>query len=105
MNSLKFSIYRTVETDLLVKVRDFGANGEYNAPADGQGMGTVDDTEAAITLEASTFTVDEWNEVTITKEQLEMAGAGVAGFENVANIVLDPGSTETFYIDDMYWVA
>ena len=103
MNSFKFSIYRTEATDLLVKVRDFGANGSYNAPADGAGMDTVDDSEAAITLAASTFTVDTWNEVTITKAELETAG--VSGFQNVANIVLDPSSTETFYIDDMYWVA
>jgi hypothetical protein len=103
MNSFKFSIYRTEATDLLVKIRDFGADGGYDAPAEGAGMDTVDDSEASITLAANTFTVDTWNEVTITKE--ELATAGVSGFQNVANIVLDPGSTETFYIDDMYWVA
>ena len=101
---LNFSIYRSEATDLLVKVRDFGADGVYSAPADGAGMDTVDDSEAAFTLTADNFTADAWNEVSITRAELEAIGL-TATPANVANIVLDAANTETFYIDDMYWVA
>ena len=95
MGSLKFSIWRTEDSDLLLKVRDFGPNGGYDSAGD--------DAEGILTIPASDMPKDQW--VTVEIPMSELVTAGLATNANVAQLVLDPATNETFYIDDIYWVA
>ena len=62
-----------------------------------------DDAEGILTIPASDMPKDQW--VTVEIPMSELVTAGLATNANVAQLVLDPATNETFYIDDIYWVA
>ena len=95
MGSLKINIWRTEDSDLLIKVRDYGSNGVYDSSGD--------DAEAVLTIPASDMPKDQW--VTVDIPMSDLVTAGLATKANIAQLVLDPENDETFYIDDIYWQA
>ena len=95
MGSLKINIWRTEDSDLLIKVRDYGSNGVYDSSGD--------DAEAVLTIPASDMPKDQW--VTVDIPMSDLVTAGLATTANIAQLVLDPENDETFYIDDIYWQA
>ena len=96
MSTLNFSVYKTGDADLLVKVYDLGADDTW------QGIGNGDDSEGTFTV--TTAAQDDWTEVSI--DIANLTGLGNNG-ENVTQLVFDitGDNTETIYIDDIYYAV
>ena len=97
MSTLNFSVYKTGDADLLVKVVDMGADGAYSG-----GPGNGDDTEGTFTV--TTATQDDWTEVSIDVANLTGLGNNGANVEQIVFDILGD-NTETIYIDDIYYAV